>query len=69
MTTVHAGSVDEALARLSTLYAEGGGQSDTKAARERVEAALDAVIFLDREPDGRRRMGEIRCLERAGGKN
>lgn len=69
MTTVHAGSVDEALARLTTLYAEGAGQPDTSAARSRVEAALDAVIFLSREAGGRRRLGEIRCLERVGGSN
>jgi pilus assembly protein CpaF len=69
MTTVHAGSADEALARLATLYAQGAGQQDTTTARRRVEAALDAVIFLNREPGGRRRLGEIRRLERVGGSN
>lgn len=69
MTTVHAGSADEAIARLATLYAQGSGQPDTGAARVRVDAALDAVIFLHRDHDGHRRLGEIRRSERVGGTN
>lgn len=63
LTTVHAGSTEEALARLTTLYADAGAGRPTAEARAAVESVIDAVIHLQKDTDGRRRVTEIRTLE------
>lgn len=67
LTTVHAGSSEEALARLATLYADAGAGRPTAEARAAVEAVIDAVIHLEKGSDGRRRISEIRVLETGRG--
>jgi len=58
-STIHAGSVDEAISRLQRL---------AKCVRELVSAAVDMVIQVERKPDGRRAITEIKELkEHKGG--
>jgi pilus assembly protein CpaF len=57
MTTVHANGPDEAIVRLEGMALLAGVPID--AARAQVAAALDLVVALDRDRDGRRRVASI----------
>jgi pilus assembly protein CpaF len=57
MTTVHANGPDEAIVRLEGMTLLAGVPID--AARAQVAAALDLVVALDRDRDGRRRVASI----------
>ncbi len=53
LSTIHANSCDEALTRLARL-----AQCDQRFIRE----AMDLVLFMERMPDGRRAVTEIKEL-------
>jgi pilus assembly protein CpaF len=57
MTTVHANGADEALVRLEGMALLAGVPLD--AARAQVAAAVDLVVALDRDRDGRRQVSAI----------
>jgi pilus assembly protein CpaF len=57
MTTVHANGADEAIVRLEGMALLAGIPHD--AARAQVAAALDLVVALDRDRDGRRRVTAV----------
>ena len=67
LTTVHANGGREALVRLEGMALLAGVPLD--AARAQVAAALDLVVALDRDHDGRRRVSEVIAvdLDRDGG--
>ncbi|MBK9159718.1 MAG: TadA family conjugal transfer-associated ATPase [Propionibacteriaceae bacterium] len=60
--TVHANSATDVLPRLEALAALGG--LSRQALHAQVVAALDVVIHVRREPDGRRRLEQIGVLTR-----
>lgn len=66
LATVHANGPEDALRRLETMALMGGVDVPHSAVREQVASAVHAVIHLVREADGRRRVAEIRRVERAG---
>ncbi len=57
MTTVHANGADEAIVRLEGMALLAG--VPIEAARAQVAAALDLVVALDRDRDGRRRVAAV----------
>jgi pilus assembly protein CpaF len=57
MTTVHANGADEAIVRLEGMALLAGVPLD--AARSQVAAALDLVVALDRDREGRRRVAAV----------
>lgn len=57
MTTVHANGADEAIVRLEGMALLAGVPLD--AARAQVAAALDLVVALDRDRDGRRQVAAL----------
>jgi pilus assembly protein CpaF len=57
MTTVHANGADEAIVRLEGMALLAGVPLD--AARAQVAAAVDLVVALDRDREGRRRVAEV----------
>lgn len=59
MCTVHANSAAAALVRLETLALMGDLVLPVAAVRAQLAAALDAVIFVVREADGRRRIDAL----------
>jgi pilus assembly protein CpaF len=59
LTTVHANSARDALARLETMVLFSGLDLPLQAVREQIASALDIVIQLDRRSDGRRRIVAI----------
>ncbi len=64
MATVHANSAAEVPARLEALGALAG--LDRAALHSQLAAAIDVVLHLARDRQGRRRMREIAVLERDG---
>ncbi|HET7141420.1 MAG TPA: CpaF family protein [Candidatus Limnocylindria bacterium] len=66
MTTAHANSPRDALARLETMVLMAGTELPLKAIREQLASALDLVIHQDRMPDGSRkvvRVSEVQGME------
>ncbi|MTV24893.1 CpaF family protein [Nitriliruptoraceae bacterium ZYF776] len=61
LTTVHANGADEAIVRLEGMALLAGIPLD--AARAQVAAALDLVVALDRDRDGRRRVAEVVAVD------
>ena len=59
LTTVHANSSVEALARLETLALMSGLDLPARAIREQIGASIDVIIQQNRYSDGSRRIGEI----------
>ena len=59
LTTVHANSPRDALARLETMVLMAGTELPLAAVREQVARAIDIVIQVARRPDGSRRIVEI----------
>ena len=54
MSTVHAGSVDEALWRVETLALSGERRASEDTVRRQLHSAVDVVVHMERHPDGRR---------------
>jgi pilus assembly protein CpaF len=59
MTTLHANSPREAIARLETLVLQAGIDMPLKAIKQNIVSALDFVVFLSRLSDGSRRVLQI----------
>jgi Flp pilus assembly CpaF family ATPase len=59
MTTLHANSPREAIARLETLVLQAGFGMPLKAIKQNIIGALDFVVFLSRLSDGSRRVLQI----------
>ncbi|MPZ61351.1 MAG: TadA family conjugal transfer-associated ATPase [Propionibacteriales bacterium] len=63
--TVHANSAGDVPARLEALAVAAG--LSREAAHSQIGAALQAVVHMVRDPDGRRRVAQVATLERDGG--
>ena len=59
MTTIHANSPRDALARLETLVLMAGIELPVRAIRQQIYGALNLVVHLGRMPDGNRRVLSI----------
>lgn len=59
MTTLHANSAREALARLETLVMQSGLDMPLKAIRQNIAAALDIVVVMARLSDGSRKVIQV----------
>ncbi len=67
LSTVHAGSAEEALRRVETLALMADVALPHAAIREQVASAIDLVVHQRREPDGSRRVSEVCLVERVAG--
>jgi len=65
LSTVHAGSPEEALRRVETLALMADVALPHAAVRELVAGAIDLVVHQRREPDGRRRIAAVAQVVRA----
>jgi pilus assembly protein CpaF len=59
MCTVHADSAREALMRLEIMSLLAAPGLSVTAARRQVESAIDVIVHLERNADGRRRVAEV----------
>lgn len=59
LTTVHANSPRDALARIETLVLMSGYDLPLRAIRQQIASSLDLVVYLARQPDGSRRVTHI----------
>jgi len=59
LSTVHANSPADALARIETLALSGGIALPLPAIRAQLAAAIDAIVQVARGPDGRRRVSAV----------
>jgi pilus assembly protein CpaF len=59
LTTVHANTCRDALARLETMVLMAGMDLPHRAIREQVASALDLIVQIERAPDGRRRVTSV----------
>jgi pilus assembly protein CpaF len=62
LSTVHANSPADALARLETLALMAGVGLPHEAVAEQVRRGIDLVVHLQRQPDGARRVTEIAAV-------
>ncbi len=67
LSTVHAGSPEEALRRIETLALMGGVALPHAAIREQVAEAIDLVVHQARMPDGARRVVSVAEVVRVAG--
>ena len=66
LTTVHANSPRDALARLETLVLMAGFDLPVRAIREQLASAIDLIVQMARSPDGSRqvtRVTEVQGME------
>ena len=63
MTTVHANSPRDALARLENMVLMAGMELPHRAIREQIAAAIDVIIQLERMRDGSRKTVNITAIE------
>ena len=66
LSTVHAGSPEEALRRVETLALMGGVDLPHAAIRDQVAGAIDLVVHQARLPDGRRRVVSVAEVDPRG---
>jgi pilus assembly protein CpaF len=59
LTTIHANSPRDALARLETLVLMAGFELPLRAIREQIASAIDVVVQISRERDGSRKITHI----------
>jgi pilus assembly protein CpaF len=59
LSTIHANSARDALARLETMILMAGTQLPSRAMREQVASALDLVVQVQRFSDGTRRVTSL----------
>ena len=64
LSTVHANSPRDALARLETMVMMAGFEIPLRAVRQQVSSALDLVIQIERLEDGNRRITSITEVQR-----
>jgi pilus assembly protein CpaF len=67
LSTVHANSPEDALARLGTLALMAGLGLPHGAIAEQVQRGVDLVVHLERRSDGARRVTEISEVVRVAG--
>jgi pilus assembly protein CpaF len=67
LSTVHAGSAEEALRRVETLALMADVALPHAAIREQIAGAIDLVVHQRREPDGSRRVVAVSAVERVAG--
>jgi pilus assembly protein CpaF len=67
LSTVHAGSPEEALRRIETLALMGGVDLPHAAIRDQVASAVDLVVHQARLPDGARRVVSVAEVVRVAG--
>jgi pilus assembly protein CpaF len=63
LTTVHANSPRDSLARLETLVLMAGFDLPVRAIREQMASALDVIVHISRLRDGTRRVSHIASVE------
>ena len=66
LTTIHANGPRDALSRIETMVLMSGADLPLRAIREQIVAAIDLVVFVERMPDGVRKVtqvSEVRGLE------
>ncbi|MCU1461453.1 MAG: pilus assembly protein CpaF [Acidimicrobiales bacterium] len=63
MTTVHSNGPRDALSRLETMVLMAGFELPVKAIREQINAAINVIMHLDRQPDGRRVVTSVSELQ------
>jgi len=59
MTTVHSNSPRDTLSRLETMTLMAGFELPVLAIRKQIAAAIDLIIYLNRFPDGTRKVTKI----------
>jgi pilus assembly protein CpaF len=59
ITSLHASSAADALARLAMMVVMGGEELSVRAVRQQIAGSLDVVVCLNRYPDGTERITEI----------
>jgi pilus assembly protein CpaF len=64
LSTIHANSPRDALARLETMVLMSGYELPIKAIRQQVAAALELIIQIERQQDGVRRVSSIAEVQR-----
>jgi pilus assembly protein CpaF len=64
LSTIHANSPRDALARVETMVLMAGMDLPVRAIREQVSSALDAIVHLERLEDGSRRVTSISEVQR-----
>jgi pilus assembly protein CpaF len=64
LSTVHANSTRDALARVETMVLMAGFELPMRAIRQQIASALDMIIHLDRLEDGSRRVTQITEVQR-----
>jgi pilus assembly protein CpaF len=64
LTTVHANSSRDALARVETMVLMAGYDLPLRAIRQQIASALDMIIHLERLEDGTRRVTTITEVQR-----
>jgi pilus assembly protein CpaF len=67
LVTVHANSADDSLYRLETLATMSDLHIPHAALREQINNAIDVIVQIDRNPDGRRRLSEVATVASARG--
>ena len=67
LSSVHAGSPEEALRRIETLALMGGVDLPHAAIREQLAGAVDLVVHQSRMPDGARRVVAVAEVVRVAG--
>ena len=67
LSTVHANSSRDALARIETMVLMAGYDLPVRAIRQQVSSALDLVLQLERFPDGSRKVSAITEVQRMEG--
>ena len=67
LSTVHANSPRDALARIETMVLMAGYDLPVRAIRQQVASALDLIMHLERLPDGSRRVTAITEVQRMEG--
>jgi pilus assembly protein CpaF len=56
LTTIHANSARDALSRIETMVAMSGVQLPIRALRAQISSAISAVVHIERQEDGKRRL-------------
>ena len=68
LTTLHANTPRDALARIETMVLMAGFDLPVRAIRQQVASALDLIVHLERLQDGTRRVTAITEVQRHGGR-
>lgn len=67
LSTCHANSPVDALRRIEMMALQGGAEVPLDALREQIHSSFDAVVHVERTPDGARRISEVAEVVPAAG--